>query len=128
LVAKAQFRTLYPNRTWLIAPYATQTDSGAVDAYHPSIEHSLARYANDCRMFSSMRTFDARKPHIGFTPELWCPHQCADMAEFDNNARFVTFYDVQTKHSAVFLEAVKPIAAKQEVFVSYGNEYWVCIG
>jgi SET domain-containing protein len=36
-----------------------------------------------------------------------------------NNAKIVTFPDNKT-----YLEAIKPIQAKQEIFVDYGKEYW----
>ncbi len=118
------FRRLYPNQTWLKAPYAITPQHGCfvVDAYDKKAqgeEFSLARYANDCTMIATIRLNDAAsKPCKWFTPSLWCPAHVQDAKLLSLNAEFMS------GPTEVYLVAQRDLAAGEEVFVAYGTKYW----
>ena len=76
-------------------PYAvTRRDGTAVDA--SSTQSTIARYANDCR------------------PANVAANHCQG-----NNARLY-----ENNNGRIWLRSTRAIPAGQEIFVSYGDEYW----
>jgi SET domain len=105
-VTEDQLDALYGRGDQTSAPYsiALRHYPMIIDAALKS-ESSVARYANDCRPETVRFLQGAKLEHTVPQP-------------LGNNAAFVELC------GRIFLRAVRPIEAGEEIFASYGEDYW----